>query len=820
MIKNKTLYLGLLFLLIGQSGFAQTIKGYTKDEISDYSAKVEDQVRFLEYLLNTVGSAETPPRDKDVVIRESYLKIFRDGQVQVEDDLLLDRKVVTNKDVTAYLKDIEFFYEEVDFKFKVREVKPAQKDNGEVYFLASLDRTIEATGRDGEKINNTKPRFVEVNLDNKTQELKIVSIYTTKLSRDEELKEWWSVLDPNWQEYFMGRFGITLADSLTDSVTVDELYRFVSVDSLDISGSDSLLDLSPLEAMRDLKYVDLSNTQITELGPISNVTFLEYLDVSNTPTSDIQFIKYSDRLKHLDISKTQIQDIGELVNLKALRSLRAEETPIMSFAVLNEFDSLKNLYLSQSGFNNAENIKALKNLEQLDISRNYLINFSSLQELESLKVLNLSNTNIQDLSPIEPLENLEVVDLTATPIADIAALNNKPSLIKVLTDETKLSVQSADNFIRNNPKVLLIHHVKDLESWWAGLSEAWKASLKEANPDIVGERPSVETLTSTIGLEELDLSDAGIESLNPVTRFVKLKKIDFSDNPVSDLISLSEVKTLDVIIGKNTQISDIAPLNSNENLIELDLAGSPVESIFTAMDLPRLQYLNVDNSAIMADEVPHVLLQKPELIIVYRSDELNAWWEEIGEEWKQIFQRQYDLPADPDSKQLHQLTERSSLSFERVSVTQMKALQAFVNLRSLVIFDAPLQDISPISELKLLQNLKISQVPVNSFEPLAALKNLEQLDISNSGIEDMDPLAELYQLKVLNVSGTNLKTLSGLEGLMELIELDVASTNLRTLRHIEGLPNLRKLSCFNTRLNSRTVDRFKESNPDCEVRYY
>lgn len=820
MIKTKTLYLGLLFLVMGQSGIAQTIKGYTKEEISDYSAKVEDQVRFLEYLLNTVGSAETPPRDKDVVIRESYLKIFRDGQVQVEDDLLLDRKVVTNKNVTAYLKDIEFFYQQVDFKFKVREVKPAQKDNGEVYFLASLDRTLEATGRDGEKINNTKPRFVEVNLDDKTQELKIVSIYTTKLSRDEELKEWWGVLDPNWQQYFMGRFGISPYDSLADSISVDELYRFVSVDSLDISGSDSLLDLSPLEAMRDLKYVDLSNTQITELGPISNVTFLEYLDVSNTPTSDIQFIKYSDRLKHLDISNTQIQDIGELVNLKALRSLRAEETPIMSFAVLNEFDSLKNLYLPQSGFNNAENIKALKNLEQLDISRNYLINFSSLGELESLKVLNLSNTNIQDLSPLEPLEKIEVVDLTATPIADISALKNKSTLIKVLADQTKLSVQSADSFIRTNPKVLLIHHVKDLESWWAGLSDAWRASLKKANPEIVGEKPSVETLTSTIGLEELDLSDAGIESLNPVTRFVKLKKINFSDNPVSDLISLSEVKTLGNIVGRNTQIRDITPLKSNENLEELDLAGSPVESILMARGLAHLHYLNVDSSAIATDEVPHVLLKKPELTIVYRSSELNAWWEAIGEDWKQIFQTQYELPADPDTKQLHQLTERSSLSFERVSVTEMNPLRAFVNLRSLVIFDAPLQDISPISELKLLQNLKISQVPVNSFEPLAALKNLEQLDISNSGIEDMGPLSKLYQLKVLNVSGTNLKTLSGLEGLIELEELDVASTNLRTLRHIEGLPNLRKLSCFNTRLNSRTVDRFKQANPECEVRYY
>ncbi|SFT40904.1 hypothetical protein SAMN04489724_0630 [Algoriphagus locisalis] len=816
MIRTKYIYLSLFLFCVSFSGIAQTIKGYTKDEIDDYSSKVEDQIRFLEYLLNTIGSAETQPRDKDVVIRESYLKIFRDGEVQVEDDLLLDRKVVTNKNVTSYLKDIEFFYKDVNFKFKIREVKPHQKENGDVYFTASLDRTLTATGLNNEKVTNTKPRFVEVNLDSKSQELKIASVYTTKVSRDEELAEWWSVLDPHWQSYFRNRFSL----SQYDSINVDMLYRFVEVDSLDISGTDSLLDLTPMEAMRSLKYVNLSNTQITELGPISNVTFLEYLDVSNTPTSDIQFIKYSDRLKHLDISKTQITDISELVNLKAIRSLRVEETPIMSFAVLNEFDSLKSLYISKSGFNNADNIKELTVLENLDLSGNYLINFSQLSELESLKNLNLSNTNIQDLTPLVGLKNLEVVDLTGTEASDISALNGKSELNKVLADDTKLTVIAADNFIRNNPKVLLIHHVKDLESWWSGLSDAWKASMKKANPSITSDSPSVEILTSTIGLEELDLSGAGIETLNPITRFAKLTKVDFSDNPVTEVISLSEVKTLNEIIGRNTQVKDISPLKSNEELVRLDLDGSPITSIMDVVSLPNLTYLNVNSSEIFPEEVPEILIQKSGLTIIYRTEELNTWWNELDQSWKEVFRKQFSIPEEPSTEQLHSLTGKSSLTFERISASEMQALTAFVNLRSLVIFDAPLRNIAPIGELKLLEKLKISQVPVVDFSPLRSLSNLKELDISNSGIEDLDPLASLFKLQILNISGTNLKTLKGLEGMINLTELDVASTNLRNLRPIEGLPNLKKLSCFNTRLSSRAVDNFKSSNPDCEVRYY
>lgn len=114
----------------------QTIKGYSTEQLTELSTKVEDQIRFLEFLLNTVGNSQTSARDKDVIIRESYLKIFQNGKVQVEDDLVFDRKVVTNKDVTAYFRDLEFFYKNIEFKFKIREIKPGQKENGQVFFFS------------------------------------------------------------------------------------------------------------------------------------------------------------------------------------------------------------------------------------------------------------------------------------------------------------------------------------------------------------------------------------------------------------------------------------------------------------------------------------------------------------------------------------------------------------------------------------------------------------------------------------------------------------------------------------------------------------
>lgn len=807
----------ILFSLIACSVAtqAQTLKGYSKEQEKELTSKVEDQVRFLEFLLNTLGKSETSARDKDVIIRESYLKIFRDEKVQVEDDLLADRKVVTNKDVTAYLKDIEFFFNNVEFKFKIREIKPAQKDNGEVFFLASMDRTITATGKAGEKITNTKPRFVEVNLNDKSQELKIVSIYTTKVSRDEELTAWWSSLDSAWMGYFAKRFEV----SLEDSIGLDLLYRFVGIDSLDISGRMDIQHLKPLSELRDLKVVNISQTQIQDLSPISNVTFLENLDISNTPTRDIQFIKYSDRLNALDISHTEVDSIGELLNLKNLKTLKAEGAPISSFAVLNEFKNLENLYLRNSGFNNPENIKELKALKNLDLSQNYMVNFSSLAALTSIQSLNLSQTNIQDLNPLVNFSNLETLDITKTPVADITPLNDLPALKKVLADETQLSTLAADNFVRKNPEVLLIHHVKDLESWWATLTPGWKEGLKRANPSIQGENPGIEILTQTVTVQSLDISALEISTLKPVIRFINLTEINISDNPIEDLLPLSEVKTLKKIVGKNTKVSDLSVLQTNELLESIDLQGSQVKSIVSVINLPQLTYLNVDQSELDQEEIPGFLIQRSEVNVIYRSEELSKWWEDLDSNWKELFRKEFSLPADPTAEQLHSLTAKSELSFQRSSVDNLIPLSAFVNLRSFSLFDAPLSSIAPISGMVLLTKLTLSQMPVTDFLPLSNLVNLELLDISNTGIEELTAISNLKNLKKLNLSGTNLKALKGLEGLFELEELDVASTNLRSLKPVEGLM-LKKLFCFNTRLTSRAVDNFKEANPGCEVRFY
>ncbi len=816
MIKNKYILLSsLLFLGLIDHISGQDLGIYSKQEVKDLSQKVEDQMKFLEFFLNTVGSKDTPTRDKDVVIMESYKKIFRDGKVQVEDDLLLDRKVITNKDVTAYLKDIEFFFKDAGFKLKVREVKPFLRDNGELSFMVSMDRTITATGLNNEKVSNTKPRFVEVNVDKQSNELKIASMYTTKLSRDEELAEWWSTLSYEWESYFRNKLGYE-----DDSLTTDQLYKISVIDSINLSGNKLIHTLAPIEALRDLKYVDISNTNIEELNPISNVTFLTFLNIANTPTQDIQFIKYSDRLLFLDISGTQVEDISELGNLKLLKTLKAVKTPIQSFGVLNSFESLRSLNLSASGFNNIENIQELRELTALDISNNYLINFELLAGMESLEEINLQETNIVDLSFLGNLKNLKRVNINMTEVTDLSNLDAKPSLQRVYADRTRISEQNANEFARKNRKVLLIHHVENLQTWWDELPEAWKEVLNTRYPNLKGLIPSTENLALMVGVDSLDLSESQIKSLGPVLKFTKINFLIFDNTAVQDLTPLSDIKTLTSISGKKTQVKSLQPLVNLTELERIDFAGSPVEAIANLINLKKLKYLNVDGSTFDKSEVPVFLVQNPDINIIYRTDELEEWWDLLEGTWKKIIKDQFGKDQEPNSETLHNWTANPEVDIERVSISNLRPLKAFVNLRRLSVSDVPIIDISDISELVLLEELKINQAPMSDLAPISSLVNLTSLDLSNTGIEDLRSLSGLQELEKLNVSATNVKILRGLEALYTLKQLDIASTNVRTLRHIQTLSNLEKLVCYNTRLSKRAVDSFRRTNPECDIRYY
>src|SRR5688500_7831397 len=254
---------------------------------SQNEEKVKDLVAFLQLLLNTLGSNSTSARDKEIVITESYSKIFRDDKVQVEDDLAETRSTITNKDVVAYFKDVDFFFENVTFEFITEDIKEGVNANGQVFYKVSLRRILNGKMANGKTISNTIPRFIEVNYDPKNEDLKIVSIYTNEFDEKEALTNWWNQLSLEWKEIFKKRFNII------DSVNLNAIKDMTALTELDLSGNEYIQTLEPLAQLTSLRLLNLAGTNVGDLTPIRILTELVELNLSQTKVFDLTPLKYS-----------------------------------------------------------------------------------------------------------------------------------------------------------------------------------------------------------------------------------------------------------------------------------------------------------------------------------------------------------------------------------------------------------------------------------------------------------------------------------------------------------------------------------------------
>ena len=326
---NKTIYIACICLICStffNNTYAQG-NNPSEEEIAEYENKVKDIVTFFEYVLNTLGKKTTSARDKDVIVSESYTKIFRDDQVQIQDDLDESRDVITYKNVQAYLKDVDFFFRGVSFDFTMEDVSHYVTEKGELFFKVSLTRNLRGIGIEGDSINNTQKRFIEINLNEESQDLKIVSIYTDEFSQKEALARWWNDLSYEWKAIFKRKIG------LADSATASDIKNIAQISELDISDNKYLTNIEPLAQLTNLMRLDLAGTYIEDLKPIRNLTRLEELNLSSTQISSLDALKYATSLKALDLNSTTIDDISVIKRMGKLQKLDISQTNVLDLSL-------------------------------------------------------------------------------------------------------------------------------------------------------------------------------------------------------------------------------------------------------------------------------------------------------------------------------------------------------------------------------------------------------------------------------------------------------------------------------------------------------
>ncbi|WP_027003260.1 leucine-rich repeat domain-containing protein [Hugenholtzia roseola] len=819
-------YFVLFFLGISPSVFAQKkdnktagqtlgIDQISAEQLEAYKAQAKDMMTVLEIMLNTLGDPEMPLEDKQTIVNESFAKVFKDAKIQVEDDLDTQRQTYLHKDVQAYLKDIDFFFKEAIFTFDVQQVEHFLSAEQQVYLKITLNRTLEAVDLKNNAVKNNQVRYVEINIDHRNQDLKIVSFYTTKLNEAEELRNWWNGLNAQWREVF-GQFV-----NVTDSISDGQLKTLAALEQLDLSNRSQITDLSPLSQLSNLKILNVEKTAIVDIFPIRNLTGLLQLNVSKTQVSDLSALRYALKIKELDISQTPTTDISVVSNFLELEKFYASQTRIADISALENLTQLKDLRLDKTAIKDIKALADLKELQFLDLGNTSISALEPLKNLKQLERLRLCSTAIKNLQALSGLDNLRLLFINQTAIAEIAPLGNLKSLEKIYSDQTQVTPEKAKAFMAQYPKILVIAASEHLQNWWKDLSPAWKSvfTAQVANNGT----PSKEQLAQMARIKQIDVSkNSQITDLNPLRSLLSLQELKAAQSGINNANALKDLIDLQVIDLSQTQVSDLSPLQNLQNLRTLHIENTQVKSLAPLQNLRALQQVYADNAPIERSLSEDFVRKMPNTLLTYRSDELKKWWNNLPNEWKRAFEKYIKVSKEPTIEQLHSLTALHQISISELrSIRDIFPIEAFTYLESFDFSNTSVSSFNTLTQLKSLKSVNFSNTPVNTLVTLASMPQLTEIIAENIAVKDLRPLSGLKQLETLRISGTairgNLKTLSGLQSLKNL---EIFNTGISNIKHIQGLRSLESLKCYKTRLNAKKVNAFRAARPNCEVIFY
>lgn len=847
-----------LSVLLTLNIFAQEL---SRDEIAYFKTEGQDLISFLEFTLNAIGDNELSPKEKDIIISKSFLKIFRDDKVQIEDDLDDSRETVTNKDVQAYLKDVDFFFKTAHFTFNILSIDIQIDENSNPFLLCNILRTLEAVGINGDSIYNDQQRFVEIELDGDKRELKIVSIYTTKLNENEENIRWWNLLPKAWKTALGMRAVVSDSISFSSIMMLDENYfilepeeldfkdfpndtsaflhsedvsavstatyvhdtiwlndssqfeqkeavfkalnQILEIKDLNLSENTEILDLESISRLSNLRTLNISFTQVQDIYPLRNLTKLRTLDCSNTFINSVDPLIYSMELAILNLSNSRIYNIEPIANLSSLIILDISNTQIDNLEACADMDALEDLKMRNTLVSDLTPISTLSTLNYLDISDNEQIqSLEGLQHLNQLKVLYCNNTMVNDLTPLSALKNLETLYCENSEIMSLKGLELLPNLKKVYCDNSLLSRQKAIDFMKNHPRILVVYESKQLQMWWDELPETWKIIFKEIVE--LDEIPTKEQLHEITTIKEINIAgNTSINSLLPLEKLKNLQRLNASNTSINNLDGIGEAREMRMLNFSNTNIQHLYAIESLNLIEELAFSFCPVKDLNPIHGLANLKHLSIDNTDV--DDLSS--LEGLQNLRYLNADNTHVKLQQFED----FIELEKDILLIYQSEDLINWWANLSSSWNSIFMNRMQwkqepmteELHKLIQIQSLEIKENRLViNLNPIDKLRHLRTLKINDTKITDVSPLKNLSYLKEIDLSRNPITELSSFRYLTNLEFIYLSNTPIDNLEWLAGLPQLKILDISGTLIKNLKELNTHTHLKKLITYNTKISN------------------
>lgn len=362
--------------------------------------------------------------------------------------------------------------------------------------------------------------------------------------------------------HYQDRCSIPNLDCLGRKPQLNHLYvSNCCVNDLDIlKGSDQLeflslegpelKNLNALKQLTRLKSLYLRADEVTDLSPLAKLKNLEVLDGTFPKAKSILPLAELRKLKRFTLR--QISCFDELAELEkhgvSLKGLSLHKMPVSKLKKLPK--SLEWLELNQCDLNGFSFQNPLLSLMNLDLLGSQMDQMPNLAMTPNLVYLDLSKTNVKDLSSVAHLTKLETLGLE-----DTSHLKSIRPIANLTLHEIRLR-GSVINDVTGMPKV---------QSWPEGsppLIDLARTQLVDPSP-----------LSGPVHCQ-LDLSGTPIKDFSKMKNVVVSWELLISQTGLKDLSNLHpQTKLLDI---SGTQVTDLSPLESWPNLLQVTLRDTPV----------------------------------------------------------------------------------------------------------------------------------------------------------------------------------------------------------------------------------------------------
>lgn len=168
---------------------------------------------------------------------------------------------------------------------------------------------------------------------------------------------------------------------------------------------------------------------------------------------------------------------------------------------------------------------------------------------------------------------------------------------------------------------------------------------------------------------------------------------------------------------------------------------------------------------------------------------LRKLWNEISDEWKNIFIHQFSIPVLKFSrwntsfisqKFLEKIYFTEELKINNLKINDLSGIKLTPYIKKLQISNTPIESLEGIEKLSCLQELIAKQNFIKNIYPLYCLKKLKSLDISHNQISYLFPLFR-SEIECIYCSHNRIKSLDGLENLNNLRIIDASYNKIKEL---------------------------------------